>query len=62
MLKHIEFLAFKLSDSAFILITNVKMPTVAVFGILIFMRMINFLFSCVEHEKCAITSGPGPRF
>ena len=36
------FLAFKLSDVAFIMLMNVKMPTIV--GILTFMSMINFMF------------------
>ena len=35
---------------------NVKMPTIV--GILTFMSRINFVLSCVEHEKSFITSGP----
>ena len=31
------------------MLINVKMPTIV--GILTFMSMINFIFSCVEHEK-----------
>ena len=35
---------------------NIKMPTIV--GILTFMSKINFVLSCVEHEKSFITSGP----
>ena len=51
------FLAFKLSDVAFSMLINVKMPTIV--GILTFMSMINFVLSWVEHEKSFIASGPG---
>ena len=43
MLKNADFLAFILSDVVFILIINVKMPTIV--GILTFMSRINFLHS-----------------
>ena len=36
-------LAFKLSDVVFIMLINVKMPTIV--GILTFMSMINFMLS-----------------
>ena len=36
---------------------HVKMPTIV--DILTFMSRKNFMLSCVEHEKCFITSGPG---
>ena len=42
------FLVLKLSDVAFILLINVKMPTIV--GILTFMSNSIFLLSCVEHE------------
>ena len=38
------------------MLINVKIPTIV--GILTFMSRINFVLSCVEHEK-KITSGPG---
>ena len=51
--------AFKLSDvvfsmpmlkcQQFIMLINVKMPTIV--GILTFMSTINFMLSCVEHKK-----------
>ena len=41
----------------FILLINVKMPTVV--GILTFMSRIKFIFSGIEHEKGFITSRPG---
>ena len=37
------FLAFKLSDVVFIMLIDVKMPTIA--GILTFMSMVNFMLS-----------------
>ena len=39
-LKTVDFLGFKVSDSVFILLTNVKMPTIV--GILTFMNRKNF--------------------
>ena len=50
------FLALKLSDAVFILITNVKMSTIV--GILTFMSRIKFILSWVKHEKSFITLGP----
>ena len=41
ILKNKDFSALKLSDTAFILIINVKMPTIV--DILKFMSMINFM-------------------
>ena len=46
-----------LSDVAYIMLINVKMPTIV--GILTSMSRINFVLSWVEHEKSFITSGPG---
>ena len=43
----------------FILLINVKMPTIV--GILTFMSRINFMLSRVENEKSFITSGPDRR-
>ena len=51
----IHFLAFKLSKVVFIMQINVKMPRIVV--ILTFMNMINFILSCVVHEKSFIVSG-----
>ena len=51
-----KFLALSLSDVEFIMLINVKMPTV--FGILKFMSKINFVLSLVEHGKSFITSRP----
>ena len=48
-----KFLALRLSDVAFIMLINVKMPTIV--GILTFMSRINFVLSGVEHEKSFIT-------
>ena len=47
--KYKYFLVLKLSAVAFILQINAKMPTIV--GILAFMSMINFMLSCVAHEK-----------
>ena len=44
-----KFLALSLSEIVFIMLLNVKMPTVV--GILTFMSRINFMLSRVEHEK-----------
>ena len=43
MLKNKDFLAFKLSDVVFIMLINVKMPTIG--GILTFMSKINFVLN-----------------
>ena len=51
------FPALSLSDVVFIMLINVKMPTIV--GILTFMSRIKFMLSRVEHEKSFITSGPG---
>ena len=40
------------------MLINDKMPTIV--GILTFMSIMNLMLSRVEHEKCFITSGPGP--
>ena len=45
-----KFLALSLSDVVFIMLINVKMPTMA---------MINFVLSWVEYGKSFINSGPG---
>ena len=47
---------FKLSDVVFIMLINVKLPTIV--GILTFMSRINIVLSPVEHEKSFITSRP----
>ena len=44
-----KFLALSLSDFVFIVLINVKMPTIV--GILTFKSRINFVLSWVEHEK-----------
>ena len=54
------FLALSLSYVVFILLINVKMPTIV--GILTFKSRINFVLSWVEHGKSIITSGPGDFF
>ena len=50
-----KFLALSLSDVVFIMLINVKMPTIV--GILIFMSRINYVLSRDEHEKSFITLG-----
>ena len=50
-----KLLALSLSDVVFIMLMNVKMPTIV--GILTFMSRINFVLSQVEHEKSFITWG-----
>ena len=50
-----KFLALSLSDVVFILLINVKMPTIV--GILTLMSRINLVLSLVEYEKSFITSG-----
>ena len=50
------FLTLSLSDVVFIMLINVKTPTIV--GILTFMSRINFVLSSVEHGKCFKTSGP----
>ena len=50
-----KFFALSLTDVAFIMLINVKMPTIV--GILTFMSRINIVLSWVEHEKSFITSG-----
>ena len=52
-----KFLALSLSDVVFIMLINVKMPSIV--GILTFMSRINFVLSRVEYKKSYITSGPG---
>ena len=52
-----KFLALSLSDLVLIMIINRKLPTLV--GILTFMSRINFVRSCVEHEKSFKTSGHG---
>ena len=52
-----KFLAFSLLDVVFVMLGNVKMPTIV--GILTFMSRINFVLSSVEHEIYFITSEPG---
>ena len=54
MLKNEAFLSFKPSVVVFIMLINVKMPTIV--GILTFMSMINSMLSLVEDENF-ITSG-----
>ena len=50
-----KFFALSLSEVVFILLINVKMPTVV--GILTFTSEINFVLSRVVHEKSFITWG-----
>ena len=51
-----KFIALSVSDIVFIILINVKMPTIV--GILTLMSRINFVLSWVEPEKSFITSGP----
>ena len=51
-----KFLASSLSDVVFIMLINVKMPTIV--DILTFIRRINFVLGLVEHGKSFITLGP----
>ena len=44
-----------LKDVVFILLINVKMPTIV--GILAFLSRVNFMLICVEHVKSFIISG-----
>ena len=44
-----KFLAVSLSDDVFIILINIKMPTIV--GILTFMSRIQLVLSCVEYEK-----------
>ena len=52
------FLSFKLSIAVFIMLMNVKMPTIV--GILSIMSMIPFMLSA-EHEKKFYNLGPRVR-
>ena len=49
-----KFLALSFSDAVFIMLINVKMPTIV--GILTFMCRINFVLSWVEHGKSFINN------
>ena len=51
------FLAFKLSNDVFIMLINVKIPTIV--GILTFISMTHFMLSRAEHENSFIISGTG---
>ena len=51
-----KILSLSLLDVVFIMLKNVKVPTIV--GILTFMSMTNFVLSLVEHEKSFITLGP----
>ena len=53
-----EVSGLSLSVVLFIMLINVKMPTIV--GILTFMSRKYFVLSSVEHEKSFITSRPGP--
>ena len=48
-----KFLVLSLYDVVFIMLINVKMPTIV--GIFTIMSSINFVFSKVEHGKSFIT-------
>ena len=49
-----KVLALSPSEVVFIMLINVKMPTII--DILTFMSRINFVLSCNEHEKSFITA------
>ena len=51
-----KFIALSHSDVVFILLINVKMPTIV--GILTFVSRRNFVLSRVEQGKSFIISGP----
>ena len=50
------FFALNPSDIVFILLINIKMPTIV--GISTFMSRINDMLSWIEHKKSFINSGP----
>ena len=52
-----KLIALSLSDAVFIMLINVKMPTIV--GILTFMSRINFVLRWVEHWKSLTTLCPG---
>ena len=52
-------IALRLSDIVFIMLINVKMPTIV--GILTFISRINFVLDWAEHGKSFITSRPAFR-
>ena len=52
-----KFLSLSLSDVVFIMLINVKMPTIV--GLLTFISRIIFVLCLVEYEQSFITSGPG---
>ena len=52
MPKNKHFFAFKLTDIIFIMLINVKVPTIV--GILTLLSMINFMLHLGEHEKSCI--------
>ena len=54
-----KFIALSLAYVVFIMLINVKMPTIV--GILTLMSRIHFVLSGFEHEKSFITSGPGSK-
>ena len=58
ILKNSAFLGSDKPRMLFFLLINVKMPTIV--GILTIINRENFMLSRAEHEKCFITSGPGP--
>ena len=51
-----KFLALSLSDVVFIMLINVKMPTMV--GILTFMSRVNLVSAELSMKKSFITSGP----
>ena len=50
-----DYAALSLSYVVFIMLINVKMPTIV--GILTLMSRINFVLSGVEHEQSFVSSG-----
>ena len=55
-----KFIALSLSGVVFIMLINVKIPTIV--GILTFMSRINFLLRLVEHGKKFYNLEPGLTF
>ena len=55
-----KLLALSPSDVVFIMLINVKMPTIV--GILTLMSRVNFVLSYVKHEKSYMTLRPDLNF
>ena len=51
-----ELSGFSHQSQSFVLLINVKMPTIV--GILTFMSRINFMLGWAENERSFVTSGP----